>query len=248
MKINNRCKVGIIITAAGSSTRIGGDTKKEYLPYKNGTVLSNCAIAFLKADYKKVFPMGAEISHFVVTCPIGGKAESEKALYADAKVRDLIKNIKIDFVEGGDTRQKSVFNGLDAVQKSGTAPDIILIHDGARPFVTEQVILAVTKAVADYGASVPGVTPIDTQKEIDEEGFIVRHLVRKNLSAVQTPQGFQFEKLYNAHVEAAKLAEETGHEFTDDTEIWGNYVGPVKTVAGDVNNIKITYPSDLERL
>lgn len=248
MKINNRCKVAIIITAAGSSTRIGGGVKKEYLPYKNGTVLSNCAIAFLKADYKKVLGSDVEISNFVVTCPKGGKNQSAKALLADAKVQDLIKNINYDFVEGGDSRQKSVFNGLHAIKISGTNPDIVLIHDGARPFVSEQVILDVTKAVADYEASVPGITPIDTQKEIDEKGFIVRHLVRKNLSAVQTPQGFQFSKLYEAHEKAAQLAEDTGHEFTDDTEIWGNYVGPVKTVAGDVNNIKITYPSDLERL
>ena len=127
-------------------------------------------------------------------------------------------------------------------------PDLILIHDGARPFITERVILNVVEAAAEYGASVPGITPIDTQKEIDENGFIVRHLIRKNLCAVQTPQGFNFSRLCEAHEKAGKLAEETGHEFTDDTEIWGEYCGTVKTVPGDVNNIKITYPSDLGRL
>ena len=263
-------KIAIIITAAGSSTRIGGNVKKEYLPYKDGTVLSNCAIAFLKADYSfcslcneievdnhsvsnNVY---CKISNFIITCPAGGKSEAEKALEKDKELSELLnnehKNIKINFVEGGNTRQKSVFNALKAIKSSGINPDIVLIHDGARPFIKEDVIRNVTAGALEFGASVPGVTPIDTQKEIDENGFVVRHLIRKNLLAVQTPQGFNFAKLYEAHKNAEidysdKNCMEV-REFTDDTEIWGKYYGLVKTVPGDINNIKITYPSDLERL
>ena len=112
------------------------------------------------------------------------------------------------------------------------------------PVVAEDVGRRRFRAALEFGASVPGITPTDTQKEIDSEGFIVRHLVRSSLSAVQTPQCFDFARLLEAHTRAAKDA----YEYTDDTEIWGAYCGRVRLFPGDVNNIKITYPSDLEIL
>lgn len=226
-------RISIIITAAGSSTRMGGSTKKEYLPLNNGTVLSNCAKTFLKACVSKY-----EIVDFIITCPQNGQQSCKNAL-ADVDFSGLQCGLKI--VEGSDTRQKSVYNAL--CQVSGET-DIVAIHDGARPFVTEQIIQTSIEAAIEYGASVPGVIPVDTQKEIDEKGFIVRHLQRSLLAAVQTPQCFQFNKLLNAHMQAMN----DGKEYTDDTEIWGVYCGKVKTVPGDVNNIKITYPEDLKRL
>ena len=106
------------------------------------------------------------------------------------------------------------------------------------------VIMEALEAAVLNGASVPGITPTDTQKEIDEKGFVVRHLVRSSLVAVQTPQCFKFKELLEAHGKAAA----DGREYTDDTEIWGQYCGPVRVTKGDVNNIKITYPADLEAL
>ena len=220
-------KIAIIITAAGSSTRIGGVIKKEYLPYKNGTVLSVCAETFLNACE------GLEITDFIVTCPVNGIDDCIKAL------GDIAPEVRI--AEGAETRQKSVYNGLLAVTGQ---PDIVLIHDGARPFVSRDVIMDALEAACKFGASVPGITPTDTQKEIDEEGFITRHLVRSSLTAVQTPQCFEFNKLLEAHGRAAS----DGHEYTDDTEIWGTYCGRVRVTKGDVNNIKITYPADLEKI
>ena len=223
-------KIAIIITAAGSSTRIGGSVKKEYLPYKNGTVLSVCADTFLNAFAEEP---GVEITDFIITCPKGGAEECKRAL------GNISSEVQI--VEGSDTRQKSVYNGLLAVKGQ---PDIVLIHDGARPFVSREVILEALKAAVQYGASVPGITPTDTQKEIDEEGFVVRHLVRSSLVAVQTPQCFRYKELLEAHGRAAAVA----REYTDDTEIWGEYCGRVRVTTGDVRNIKITYPADLEAL
>lgn len=225
-------KIAIIITAAGSSTRIGGQIKKEYLPYKNGTVLSVCAETFLNACSGRY-----EITDFIITCPKGGAEDCKKALCG--LTEKASSEIKI--TEGSDTRQKSVYKGLLAVKG---APDIVLIHDGARPFVSDRIITEGIEAALEFGASVPGITPTDTQKEIDSEGFIVRHLVRSSLSAVQTPQCFDFARLLEAHTRAAKDA----YEYTDDTEIWGAYCGRVRLFPGDVNNIKITYPSDLEIL
>ena len=196
-------KIAIIITAAGSSTRIGGGIKKEYLPYNKGTVLSSCAETFLNACSRDF-----EITDFIVTCPKGGRAECEKAL----------QSINMDCF----------------------APLAMTIVE----VVSEELSRTTITATQEFGAAVPGLTPTDTQKEIDENGFIVRHLVRSSLSAVQTPQCFEFSKLLAAHKRAA-LDE---REYTDDTEIWGAYCGRVKVVPGEVNNIKITYPSDLEKL
>ena len=233
-------KIAIIITAAGSSTRIGGGIKKEYLPFKNGTVLSVCAETFLNAC--KDF----EITDFIVTCPVGGVEKCREALgnmdcFASLAMTEGLEPLAMTVVEGSDTRQKSVYNGLLAVKGN---PDIVLIHDGARPFITKDVIVEAIDAACEYGASVPGVTPTDTQKEIDDQGFITRHLVRSSLTAVQTPQCFRFKELLEAHGKAVS----DGREYTDDTEIWGSYCGPVRVTKGDVNNIKITYPSDLEAL
>ncbi len=226
-------KIAIIITAAGSSTRIGGGIKKEYLPFKNGTVLSVCAETFLNAC--KDF----EITDFIVTCPVGGVEQCREALgNVDCHASSTLA---MTVVEGSDTRQKSVYNGLLAIKGN---PGIVLIHDGARPFVSREVIIEALEAACEVGASVPGVTPTDTQKEIDADGFITRHLVRSSLAAVQTPQCFRFKELLDAHGKAAA----DGREYTDDTEIWGTYCGPVRVTKGDVNNIKITYPSDLEAL
>jgi len=231
--LTKNSKIAIIITAAGSSTRIGGGIKKEYLPLNNGTVLSNCANTFLKAC-SSIYT----ITDFIITCPKNGEQDCLKSL---KNIDFSVMQCELRIVEGAETRQKSVFNALKSV--SGN-PDIVLIHDGARPFITETVILDSIEAALESGASVPGVTPVDTQKEIDEDGFISRHLQRNRLVAVQTPQCFNFEKLIKAHAQA----ESDNKEYTDDTEIWGIYCGPVKTVPGDVNNIKITYPEDLKRL
>ncbi len=240
MNLMTTSKIAIIITAAGSSTRIGGGIKKEFLPYKNGTVLSASAKSFFKACKNHI------ITDFIITTQKNGIDESKNAIFCDYELCSLLeqnKNLSIKFVEGGSSRQESVFKGLLQVQNSDDDL-IVLIHDGARPFVTEQTILDVICAAQEFGASVPGVTPSDTQKEIDSNGFITRHLERNSLSAVQTPQGFVFNPLLQAH----KKAIQDNKEYTDDTEIWGKYCGNVKVVSGDINNIKITYNKDLDKL
>lgn len=232
--------IAVIITAAGSSTRMGSGIKKEYLPYKNGTVLTGSAKTFLNSICKNY-----HLTDFIITCPPQGIEACKKILSGDKQFVELCNSIKVEplVVEGSVTRQSSVFNALSAVKGN---PEIVLIHDGARPFVTEQIIFDGIETALEYGASVPGVTPTDTQKSIDENGFVVEHLVRANLCAVQTPQCFNFEKLLLAHVQAKK----DDREYTDDTEVWGMYnpASPVKVYKGDVNNIKITYASDLQSL
>lgn len=233
-------KVAVIITAAGSSTRMGGTIKKEYLPLGNGTVLSSCVKAFEQASKNKDKPF--EISHIIVTVPMNGTNEAAEAVSAFFEFDDEMKE-KVEYVQGGYTRQKSILNALEHIKKKPGQPEYVLIHDGARPFVSEQQIQLVLLASQEFEAAAPGMTPTDTIKEIDENGFIVKHLQRSLLTAIQTPQGFVFSKLFDAHKKAAA----DGHDYTDDSEIWGKYVGPVKLVTGDPKNIKITYPGDIEK-
>ena len=104
--------ISIIITAAGSSTRIGCGIKKEYIPFQNGTVLSTCVKTFLNTLSKSY-----KISNLIVTTPVNGIEESKKAVYTDTEISELEKhlNLTIQFVEGGNTRQSSVYNGLNKI-------------------------------------------------------------------------------------------------------------------------------------
>ena len=123
----------------------------------------------------------------------------------------------------------------------GKIPDAVLIHDGARPFVSKKIIDDVISSLEKSGAAVPGVPAVDTQKQVDENGKIVAHLERSKIFAVQTPQAFQFAPLLEAH----KKASADGRVYTDDTEIWGQYCGDVYISYGETTNKKITYKEDL---
>lgn len=233
-------KVAVIITAAGSSTRMGGSIKKEFMPLGDGTVLSTCVKAFEDAAKDAEHPF--DISQMIITVPMNGTTEASEAVTAFFAFDDDMKE-KVEYVQGGYTRQKSVLNALEHIQKAKVQPDYVLIHDGARPFITRTIIHYVLQAAMEFEAAAPGIKPVDTIKEINENGFIVKHLERRLLTAIQTPQGFVFSKLCDAHKKAAS----DGHDYTDDSEIWGKYVGDVKLVTGDPKNIKITYPGDLQR-
>lgn len=237
MKINPSTKNAIIITAAGSSTRLGLGKKKEYLPLGKGTVLSQAAVIFLKTLHVDVL---------AITIPQNQENEARKALFADKEILDLMGDTKLVLTSGGNTRQESVLNGLLAARNALGENAVVLIHDGARPFVTEKIIRDTYEAALLHKASVPAIGPVDTQKEIDENNTIKRHLQRKMLAAVQTPQGFDLDTLIECH----KKAIENNLECTDDTEIWDSFpeiTGGLKVhvVEGDTSNKKITFASDI---
>lgn len=234
----NSKSIALIIVAAGSSTRMGGQIKKEYLPLNNGTVLSTVALTFLNSN---------KINSISVVIPRDGEAEAKSAFYKDFRLEEKLKelNVPVNFIPGGSTRQESVFNALHFYENSKDKPDYVLIHDGARPFLSEMLVNASIENTVKYGASVPAVNPVDTQKEVDSEGFIVRHLVRKDLKAVQTPQGFSFSEILFCHKEARK----DKVEYTDDTEVYDRYSGKRTFVfEGEAENKKITYREDIPEL
>ncbi len=230
--------IGLIITAAGSSTRFGS-TKKEYLllPDNTNTVLSQSAETFLKTNL---------FSSLVITIPAGDEDDAVKALSASSFVKTFLfdgnSQIAFAFTTGGKTRQESVYNGLKKLSSiSQTQPDIVLVHDGARPWVTESIIKDVISKATIYGAAVPAISAVDTQKIVDETGKITQHLKRKYVYAVQTPQAFEFARLLEAHTKACG----DNTEYTDDTEIWAAYCDDVYISKGDIVNKKITFQSDL---
>lgn len=231
----------LLITAAGSSHRMGGG-KKEYMPLGNGTVLSECARSFVLAF---------SFDMLVVTCPAGMESAARDALYADSVVRDALGATRLVFAAGGATRQESVRNGLIAAERelqgmAAADSALVLVQDGARPFTGAAVIAEVLRAAREHGAAAPAVPPVDTQKESLDGRTISRHLKRSDVVAVQTPQCFDFYALLKAHRQAAADCA----EFTDDTEIWDAFANadgtrPVRLTAGDIANKKITYMQDM---
>ncbi len=209
-----------IITAAGSSLRMGG-TKKEFIQIEEKPLVVHITERFLKTGL---------FSSIIVT------ASQESYTQVQALLSQLPK---VTTIIGGNDRQESVYLGLQALQE--IQPDTVLIHDGARPWVSDDTIHAVQKLTEQFGSAAPVITPQDTIKMVNQDGCITEHLVRSETRAIQTPQGFTYKDILSAHKEAARK----GVSVTDDTELYGMYVGPVHTVLGDPKNIKITYTSDL---
>ncbi len=217
-------RAAVIVTAAGSSRRFGGSMKKEYLSLGSGSVLSSALMPFLNP---------AIFSYLVVTVPAEGEADARESLADCPRLDEII------FVTGGDTRQASVFEGLKALMEIN--PEVVLIHDGARPWCSSDIAEAVARRAAEAGGCAPAVPSVDAMKIISREGFIIDHLSRETTFRIQTPQGFLYEDILEAH---GKAASDSGI-YIDDTEIYGRYIGAVATVPGDEANRKITYQEDL---
>lgn len=233
----------LVLTAAGYSSRMNIDGKKEYIalsetPACRISVLSASLHAFLET---RIF------SFICITVPDGGEARAREILAADTRILPLLEetSCRILFTDGGKTRQDSVRRGLESLFMHACvgrgSPATVLVHDAARPWVTECIIQDVLSETLNHGAAVPALCAVDTQKEIAETGRIIRHLDRSRIVSVQTPQGFLFQELLEAH----RMAAQDGLQCTDDAEIWGNYIGDVYTCAGDRRNRKITFTEDL---
>jgi 2-C-methyl-D-erythritol 4-phosphate cytidylyltransferase/2-C-methyl-D-erythritol 4-phosphate cytidylyltransferase/2-C-methyl-D-erythritol 2,4-cyclodiphosphate synthase len=243
--MNRRTKPSIaaIITAAGSSSRIG--VKKEYrlvgdktdMEGKPLTVLGKTALAFAACS---------RIDTVVITVPRNSNL-GEIAARDSLPARLLLRRAKqrVFFVEGGPTRRSSVHQALSLLE--GIKPRYVLIHDGARPWVEPALIDRVIDAMLKHDAAVPLLPLTDTPKEIDEKGFVKRHLRRVQVGNAQTPQGFAFPGILRAHEKAAEK-EKSGWVYTDDAEVWGEFMGNVFVVPGSPLNKKITFPEDLAML
>jgi 2-C-methyl-D-erythritol 4-phosphate cytidylyltransferase len=235
----------VVITAAGSSARMGGG-KKEYRPLPDRFDGDGKPLSVLGAAVS-AFAACGEIKIMVLAVPPAGEngeAAARRALPSrpfEGGGRELL------FAPGGKTRRASVHGALSLLERY--APAHVLIHDGARPWVRPSLIRAVMAAAVRYGAALPVLPLVETPKELapaPEAGvfFVRRHLRRAHLGTAQTPQGFAFPGILRAHQEAA-IREGGEFEYTDDAEVWGEFCGPVAAVMGSPENRKITFPEDL---
>lgn len=214
-----------IIAAAGTGSRMGTATKKQYLALAGLPVLVHTL---------KVFENSALIKQVVLV--VG----QEEIAWCQRDILEKFNFTKVlAVVPGGAYRQHSVYNGLMALSVEPT--DIVLVHDGARPLVTEEVLAATINGARELGAAVAAVPVKDTIKKASTQGVIIDTPPREELWAVQTPQAFQYQILMNAY----QQAEQEDFIGTDDASLVERSGHEVHLVNGSYENIKITTLEDM---
>lgn len=225
-------KVAVIIVAAGRGQRVGAERPKQYLPLCGKSVLQHSIEAFLNAPYVNLVQT---VIH-----------KKDRALY-DQATAGLSSDISPDAflaapVIGGATRQQSVMNGLMAL--ADEEPDLVLIHDAARPFVSPGHIKQIIAAAADHGAVIPTLQLVDTIKQT-RDGRIIKTVDRSTLARAQTPQAFRYKLIYMAHRKMA--GKPAASDMTDDCAIAEACGITVLSIPGEEGNFKITTPEDLKK-
>jgi 2-C-methyl-D-erythritol 4-phosphate cytidylyltransferase len=226
----------VIIPAAGLGTRMASSTataqgrarSKQFAQLEGVPILIHTLRKFVRTQ---------EISEIWVAM-----RKSESELFRE-EVRKYDLGHKVHIVEGGEHRQQSVANALNALRAA--EDDIVLVHDAVRPFVTSETIAAVIAAVKKHGAAIAGVPAVDTIKQVERtaDGAVITATIpREMIVQAQTPQGFRFRVLKRAFEDATA----EGFLGTDEASLLERLGQPVHVVMGSANNIKITTPADLE--
>jgi 2-C-methyl-D-erythritol 4-phosphate cytidylyltransferase / 2-C-methyl-D-erythritol 2,4-cyclodiphosphate synthase len=216
--------VAAVVVAAGRGERAGGDKPKQFRRIGDQIVLRRSLLMLVEAP-------NVGLVQAVIR-------PEDRKLYDEA-----VGDMKLPAPAfGGATRQASVRAGLEAIAPH--APDIVLVHDAARPFAGAALIARAIAAARTTGAAVPALPVTDTVKVVDDQGRVTQTLERKTLRTIQTPQSFAFAPLLAAHRRAAKEGRE---DFTDDAALaeWAGM--KVAVFAGEPGNIKITEPQDFAR-
>lgn len=211
-----------IILAGGKGKRMGFKISKQYIELREKPILYYTLTKFINCK---------DINKIVLVLP------KDEIDYCKKNILDKYSLTVDKIVEGGKERQDSVYNALEEIEKT----DIILIHDGARPFVSNRIIEDGIKLAKLYGGAAPGVIPKDTIKVKDNSGFSKETLVRDTLLAIQTPQCFKLDIIKSCH----KKVKEANISVTDDTMVVEMYGNKVYLYEGDYTNIKVTTPEDL---
>lgn len=208
--------ISVILCAAGKGERTGFAENKVLKEWNGLPVLSHSLSAFSATE---------EIGEIVIPCAPKDEKRIGALLapYPNART-----------VSGGETRFESVWNALQTV-----TGEIVLVHDGARPFVTNKTIADCIAAVKEYGSGVCALPATDTTV-LAENGTICTALPRASIYTVQTPQGFDTERLKFAYAQARK----EGKLFTDESGVYAQYVAPPHLFLGDPHNKKLTFAED----
>ncbi|MGD9080984.1 MAG: 2-C-methyl-D-erythritol 4-phosphate cytidylyltransferase [Desulfobacterales bacterium] len=213
-----------IIVAAGKGIRMSNTVRKQYIALDGIPILSRTLGVFDRCDL---------IDRIIMAVPQDDIDYCRNEIIPAANMKK-----EAFLVIGGARRQDSVYNCLKAIE---TDDDIVLIHDGVRPFVNHEHLVACIKGAQKHGACILGIPAFDTVKQVNEKNEILDTQKRDSLWLAQTPQAFQLELIKRAH-EIAKQGSFTG---TDDASLVERLGGVVKIIPGSRNNIKITNQEDL---
>lgn len=214
-------KVAAIIVAAGRGSRAGAGLPKQYRPVRGEPLIRHAL---------RLLAMHPAIGQVIVAIHPDDRPLFDAAAQGLPGIRAVV---------GGATRQASGLAGLEALAPS--PPDLVLIHDAARPFTSPDLVTRVIEGVRITGAAIPGLAVTDTIKRVDSHGVILETPERATLRAVQTPQAFSYQQLLAVHRKAAAAGLDS---FTDDAAVWEWAGGRVLVVAGEAGNIKMTMPED----
>lgn len=214
---------GVVIVAAGSGSRMKRDINKQFIKLDGKEIIAYTIEKFYKSE---------DIDDIVIVIK-----ESEEKYFIENIINKYgFDNIKLAY--GGKERQDSVYNGI---KKLNSNCEIVLIHDGARPFVNEDIIKNSIEEAKENNAVVVGVPVKDTIKVVDSDGNIVDTPNRSLLWSVQTPQSFKYEIITRAY----EYAYSNDYYGTDDAMLVEHIGYNVKMIEGSYDNIKITTEEDL---
>ena len=216
--------ISAIILAGGKGKRMGSAISKQFIDIKGKPIIYYTL---------KKFSENKKIDNIILVLP-----EDEVKYFKENILKKYELRIN-KIVIGGKERQDSVYNALKSLKNSST--DIVLIHDGARPFISERIINEGIKFAEIYGAAAPGVMPKDTIKVKNEKNFSIDTPNRANLVSIQTPQVFKFDEILECH----EKIRYNGEKVTDDTMVVEKYGYSVYLYDGEYTNIKVTTPEDL---
>jgi 2-C-methyl-D-erythritol 4-phosphate cytidylyltransferase/2-C-methyl-D-erythritol 2,4-cyclodiphosphate synthase len=225
-----RGEMAILVVAAGRGSRAGPGLPKQYRDVAGRPLLAHTLSCLLKAapQARLITVIHRDDQAFYAQAVAHLPAAEQARLHAPT--------------EGGETRQESVCRGLEALARQTPLPDIVLIHDGARPFSSVELIARAEAAAAAHGAAVPGLMLTDTVKEVDSDGRVIATPQRAMLRTVQTPQAFRFDLILAAHRKAAAAGQ---FGLTDDAAIaeWAGH--GVHIFEGERENMKVTSADDI---
>jgi 2-C-methyl-D-erythritol 4-phosphate cytidylyltransferase len=158
-----------------------------------------------------------------------------------AALNALPTRLPLELILGGPRRQDSVGRAVDHLAAGAAPPEMVVVHDGARPLLSTQLLERVIDAATEHGAATSGLPLKNACKEVDEAGMVRRSVERASMMSIQTPQAFRLATLKRAHEEGRRQ----GAVVDDDAELVERLGLPVKVVAGEYRNIKITTAEDI---
>ena len=210
-----------VILSAGSGKRFESEVPKQLLDLNGSQIISYSLNKFQNTDF---------IDSIILV--------SNKDYLEETKLLASSFSKVVDVIVGGERRQDSVFNALSWIKEHGVCKKVF-IHDAARPLFTNELLVSLKLASENNEAVIPVIPLEDTVKRI-KDGVVESTIDRKNIVRVQTPQVFDFAKLYDCYIEFPNKL-----NATDDAFIIEYFGEEVKIIDGEKNNIKVTYPDDI---